>query len=126
MQRKKVLICGSTGFIGRNLVRKLIKREDFQIYGTHFKRPALEIKGFHSLHCDLTDAQSVEEVTKDKDIIIQAAASTSGAKDIVERPYIHVTDNAVMNSHLLRSSYNNKYNISRFSVSAPSLVRTHT
>ena len=108
MQRTKVLICGSTGFIGRNLVKKLIKREDLQIYGTHFKRPGLEIKGFRSLFCDLTDAQSVEEVTKNKDIVIQAAASTSGAKDIVERPYIHVTDNAVMNSHLLRSSYNNK------------------
>jgi nucleoside-diphosphate-sugar epimerase len=42
------------------------------------------------------------------DIIIQAAATTSGAKDIVARPYIHVTDNAVMNSYLFRSAFDHK------------------
>ena len=39
---------------------------------------------------------------------MQFAATTSGAKDITERPYIHVTDNAVMNSYLLRESFEAK------------------
>lgn len=55
---------------------------------------------------DLTKEKDVDKVVKDMDIIIQAAATTSGAKDIVTRPYIHVTDNAVMNSLLFRSTYN--------------------
>ncbi|MDA1277808.1 MAG: NAD-dependent epimerase/dehydratase family protein, partial [Verrucomicrobia bacterium] len=42
------------------------------------------------------------------DIVIQAAATTSGAKDIVSRPHIHVTDNAVMNSLLFRSAFEHK------------------
>ena len=36
------------------------------------------------------------------DIVLQFAATTSGANDIINRPYIHVTDNAVMNSLILR------------------------
>jgi GDP-L-fucose synthase len=47
-----------------------------------------------------------------QDIVIQAAATTSGAGEIVSKPYIHVTDNAVMNSLLLRSAY--EHNISHF------------
>jgi GDP-L-fucose synthase len=41
-------------------------------------------------------------------VIVQAAATTSGSKDSVTRPYIHVTDNAVMNSLLLRAAYDGK------------------
>ncbi len=37
--------------------------------------------------------------------MIQAPATTSGAKDIVTKPYIHVADNAVMNSLLFRSAH---------------------
>jgi len=39
------------------------------------------------------------------DTIIQAGATTSGAKDIITKPYIHVTDNAVMNSNLFRAAF---------------------
>ena len=38
-------------------------------------------------------------------MVLQFAATTSGANDIVNRPYIHVTDNAVMNSLILRECY---------------------
>ena len=42
------------------------------------------------------------------DVLLQFAATTSGAKDIIERPYIHVTDNAVINSYLLRECFESK------------------
>ena len=57
---------------------------------------------------DLCNRDDVSKVTKDIDIVIQAAATTSGSADIVKRPYIHVTDNAVMNSLLLRECMNNE------------------
>ena len=49
----------------------------------------------------------MDHVFKDQqfDLVVQAAATTSGSKDIVERPYIHTTDNAVMNSLILRACY---------------------
>jgi len=105
--KKKVLICGSTGFIGRNITEALAKREDLEVYGTHFARPAIEHPNINSVFADLTDTQQVNEIVCGMDIIIQAAATTSGSKDIVNTPYIHVTDNAVMNSLLFRAAYEN-------------------
>ena len=42
------------------------------------------------------------------DIVINAAATTSGAKDIVSKPYIHVNDNAIINSMLTRAAFESK------------------
>jgi UDP-glucose 4-epimerase len=47
----------------------------------------------------------VPKLLADADVVIQAAATTSGSKDIVGRPHIHITDNAVMNSYILRACH---------------------
>jgi GDP-L-fucose synthase len=39
------------------------------------------------------------------DIVIHAAAITSGAKDIVNNPHFHIADTAVMNSLVLRAAF---------------------
>jgi nucleoside-diphosphate-sugar epimerase len=106
--KQKVLICGATGFIGRNLTEQLSKRSDLEIHAVHFQRPAYACPNVIWHQADLRHPEDVERVVKGMDIIIQAAATTSGAKDIVSRPYIHVTDNAVMNSYLFRSAFEHK------------------
>ncbi|PWT88028.1 MAG: hypothetical protein C5B56_09480 [Proteobacteria bacterium] len=108
MPRQRVLICGATGFIGRNLVEALMRRSDFEVHAVRFTRPAYELPGVTWHQADLRDARSVSALLKGFDIVIQAAATTSGARDIVATPYIHVTDNAVMNSLLLRACYDAK------------------
>ena len=47
---------------------------------------------------DLTKKKGLNKIFKDTDILIQAAATTSGAKDIVSKPFIHVNNNAIINS----------------------------
>ena len=37
-----------------------------------------------------------------------SAATTTGSKDVVMQPFVHVTDNAVMNAYLYRNCYLNK------------------
>lgn len=109
---KNVLVCGVSGFMGSNISKYLLENTDYNVYGVMFSTaPPVEIeekRKFTQLFtCDLTTQKGVDHVfsyTK-YDVVIQAAATTSGAKDILERPYIHVTDNAVMNSLLLRASY---------------------
>jgi len=108
MKRRRVLVCGATGFIGRNLVETLSRRDDLEIHAVRFTRPAYAAEGVTWHHADLREAAQVTPLLQGMDIVIQAAATTSGARDIVATPYIHVTDNAVMNSLLLRACFDHK------------------
>ncbi len=104
---KKILICGSTGFIGRNLAEYFAKRDDVQVCGTYFESEPLNIPKVKMVYADLRSKEDVDKALDGMDIVIQAAATTSGAKDIFSKPWYHVTDNAVMNAYLFRSAYEN-------------------
>ena len=106
--KKRVLLCGATGFIGRNLLKKLIHEKDYEIIGTYFKSQPIDEFDIDWRKIDLKSQKQISEIMENVDIVIQYAASTSGAKDIVSMPYIHVTDNAVMNSLILREAYEKK------------------
>ena len=105
---KNILICGATGFIGRNLL-EFYNKKDYNITATYFKTESVisnqEYKNVKWVKCDLRNPDDVKFVMNGIDIVLQFAATTSGANDIVNRPYIHVTDNAVMNSLILRECY---------------------
>jgi GDP-L-fucose synthase len=106
--KKKVLICGATGFIGRNITEQLSRRPDLEVHAVRFQRPEYHCPNVTWHQADLRRPEDIERVIQGVDIIIQAAATTSGSKDIVTRPAIHVTDNAVMNSYLFRSAFEHK------------------
>lgn len=105
----KVIICGATGFIGKNLLEHFCdgKNEVFAVYNK--KSPLKEyLSKAKWIKADLRNQNSLSEYLPETDLLLQFAATTSGAKDITEKPYIHVTDNAVMNSYLLRESFEAK------------------
>ena len=108
MTARKILICGATGFIGRNLVEHFATRAEFEVHALRLNRDAYPCAGVTWHRADLRRVEEVDALVGGCDVIIQAAATTSGAKDIVSRPYIHTTDNAVMNSLLLRAAYEAK------------------
>jgi len=105
--KKKIVIFGASGFIGKNIAISFQKKfKNCQIIGTYFKnRPS--IKGIRIKKCDLRKPGDVKKILKNTDICIQAAATTSGAKDIISKPYIHVNDNAIMNSVITKIAYDN-------------------
>ncbi len=104
--KAKLLVCGASGFIGRNLFEYFSALPEYEVYGTSFKNG---IPGAPPIvKADLTDPADVDGVIRGMDIVIQAAAVTSGAGDIVTRPYLHVTDNAVMNAHIFRACHEHK------------------
>jgi len=105
MSRPKILICGATGFIGRNLTEHFAAAGNAEVHAVRLTRPEYACTGVTWHHADLRNAEAVTDFLRGFDIVIQAAATTSGARDIVTRPYIHTTDNAVMNSLLLRAAY---------------------
>ncbi len=102
---KKIIILGATGFIGRNVAEFFSKKKGFKIYGTYFKSKKYINPNIKLIKCNLLNKFQVAKSIKNKDIVIMAAATTSGAKDIIERPYIHVTDNVIMNSIVTRAAF---------------------
>ena len=100
-----MLICGADGFIGRNALEYF--KGDYDITATLFTEPKLPpVEGIKYVTLDLREENTVKELFKDSgfDVVIQAAATTTGSKDVVERPYLHVTDNVVMNAWIFREA----------------------
>lgn len=106
--KQKFLVCGATGFVGRNIAERLAARADVELHLVRFNRPEYALPGATWHQADLRDPAQVEKLLRGVDVVIQAAATTSGAKDIVTKPFIHVTDNAVMNAYLFRSAFEHK------------------
>lgn len=88
----KILVLGGSGFIGRNLV------EDLLSTGHDIYMPS-------HVAVDCRSASDLDHAIEGMDMVVQCAALTSGSKDILERPQIHTTDNAVMNSLILRTAF---------------------
>lgn len=101
------MILGASGFIGRNAVR-YFKNQGHEI--TAVIRQGKDIPDFgvkvDIRFADLTNKESVyKTITGDHDVILQLAASTTNMKDVIERPYVHVTDNAVMNAWIFQAAH---------------------
>ena len=106
--KRKALVCGATGFIGRNIAESLAKRDDLKVYGTYLNSEPPDNPKIKMIKADLTKNEDVSSSIMGMDLVIQAAATTSGAKDITTKPYYHVTDNAVMNSLIFRAAFEHK------------------
>lgn len=108
---KKILILGSSGFIGKNLSLFFNNKKQFKCYGTFLKNYPKVLK--NKIILKKVNLKNEKEVSKlfmevKPDIVIQAAATTSGAKDIVSKPYMHVNDNAIINSVVTKACFDNK------------------
>ena len=101
-----MLITGATGFIGRNLVEHYAATP--YVLATYPERPQFSHPGVEWVQADLLNVADVEKITQGVDVIVQAAATTSGVGEIFQRPHYHVTSNAIMNSLLFRAAHEAK------------------
>lgn len=101
---KKILVCGGTGFIGRNAIEFFSKSQEYKVFATYHNSKPFDDKNVEWIYADLRNASEVSELINNFDILIQGAATTSGVKDSFDRPDYHVTDNALMNSIIFREA----------------------
>ena len=58
MKKKKLLILGASGFIGKNLAIFFSKKKDFQVTGTYFHKKTF-IKNVKVVQCNLTKKKEI-------------------------------------------------------------------
>ena len=105
----KIIITGATGFIGKNLLDFYSKGNNEVLAIYNKKEPSRDYdSNVKWIKADLRIPNALEKYLPNTDLFLQFAATTSGAKDIIHKPYIHVTDNAVINSYLLRECFEAK------------------
>jgi len=105
----KILITGGSGLVGQNLTNRLHRKGYRNLRINLHKRGVRNpIKGIEYTHFDLKEHQGCLDATKDVDVVIHAAASTSNAVDTVVDPLAHVTPNVAMNNFLIDAAWRNK------------------
>lgn len=98
---KAVLVTGGAGFIGSNLVDRLV-RSGARVRATiHDKEPLEPNPGAEYVECDLRLPEDCRRVCRDIDYVFACAAVTSGAGVIDSTPLVHLTPNVIMNTNLL-------------------------
>lgn len=104
---KRILVLGASGFIGRNCVEYFLKK-NYTVSGVYFQNKPKFSKKIKLYKHDLKKEKGLNKIFNNIDILIQAAATTSGAKDIVSKPFIHVNNNAIINSVVTSVAFETK------------------
>lgn len=101
----KVLVAGGTGFIGANIVRRLLV-EGCRVRSTvHQRSPPIVDERIEYVPADLTVMDDCRRVVDGIDYVFMCAANTSGAAVMTSNPLAHVTPNVVMNAQLMEAAY---------------------
>ncbi len=105
IMKNKILVCGGTGFIGKNIIVNLLKNKKNLIYATYFKsKPFIKSKNIIWVKTDLRKLGSVKKIMKNYKFVYQCAAFTAGVKEMKENPYSFISDNLIMNNYIMQQA----------------------
>lgn len=104
-KNQKILVAGGAGFLGTNLIVRLLEL-GIDIRATLHEKPAqIESELVDWLTCDLLNKDDCLAACKDRDVVFICAAYTAGAMVIEHSPLKLLTPNLIMNSLLLEAAY---------------------
>lgn len=104
-ENKKVLVAGGAGFVGTNLILKLLEKGAKVRATIHKSPPQIKNSKVEFVKVDLTKKSDCKKVVEGADLVFMCAANTSGASVIETTPLVHVTPNVIMNSLILEAAH---------------------
>ena len=102
---KKVLVAGGNGFIGANLILRLLSLGAKVRATIHKNAPRINNDNIEYVKSDLLKMDDCKKASEGMDQVFMCAANTSGAAVIASTPLVHVTPNIVMNAQMLEAAY---------------------
>jgi GDP-L-fucose synthase len=104
-ENKKILVAGGAGFVGTNLINRLLSLGADIRATVHNKPPQIEDDRIEYVTCDLMEKKDCRQIADRVDYVFMCAANTSGAGVMAKTPLVHVTPNILMNTLLLDAAY---------------------
>jgi len=98
----KILVLGATGFLGRNLVEKFAPHHE--VHAVWHERKPFESPAVQWHQIDLRMPFEMEPC----DVLLQFAACSSGCKDTLQSPAMHINNNTLMNSLIFKAAVDAK------------------
>jgi GDP-L-fucose synthase len=107
-----VLVTGGAGFIGSNLIARLVN-SGLRVRATYFRKcPLLRHASVEYVRVDLTHPSQHAKIMEGVDTVYMCAANSSGAQVMATTPLVHLTPNIIMNANCLAAAY--EFGVKRF------------
>lgn len=105
---KNVLVAGGTGFVGANLINRMLSLGANVRATLHRRDAVIADSRIEYVKADLLVMDDCRRAVQDMDYVFLCAANTSGAAVIASTPLVHVTPNIIMNSQMLEAAWGAK------------------